>query len=124
MTESTRDVQNSRDHNHTHLPVMHRDSNVAWCNVCGLDAYGKDPKPQFMTKEDKSIEEILTMVSEPSPILRFFEYRKLPSRMVHIGESFSVLAWEMETTLPNGVEKNVTLRKLLESRDAAIRAAL
>lgn len=59
-----------------------------------------------------------------SPILRYFVYDHLPERLQQISRSFAILAWEMEGTLPPGPEKSTALRKLLESKDAAVRAAL
>ena len=59
-----------------------------------------------------------------SPILRYFEWKHLPPRLQHISERFVQLAHEIEAELPHGPEKSVALRKLLESKDAAVRAAL
>jgi hypothetical protein len=61
---------------------------------------------------------------EESPILRYFAFGHLPTPLRTISGKFSAMAHEMETLLPRGPEKTVALRKLLESKDAAVRAAL
>jgi hypothetical protein len=59
-----------------------------------------------------------------SPILRYFTYEHLPEKLQNVSRPFSDLAYGIEDTLPPGPEKSVALRKLLESKDAAVRAAL
>lgn len=59
-----------------------------------------------------------------SPIMRYFEFEHLPEKLREVSISFSNIAWEMEGTLPSGPEKSTALRKLLEAKDAAVRAAL
>lgn len=62
--------------------------------------------------------------SGPSPILRYFAYAHLPAELQEVSLSFYVLANEIEARLPAGAEKSTALRKLLEAKDAAVRAAL
>lgn len=58
-------------------------------------------------------------------ILRFFEYKHLPSGLQAISQPFHTLAHDLaEDTRLDGPELTVALRKLLESKDAAVRAAL
>jgi len=57
-------------------------------------------------------------------ILKFFAYSHLPQRLQAASEPFAVLARHIVDTLPDGAERAVALRKLLESKDAAVRAAL
>jgi hypothetical protein len=64
------------------------------------------------------------MDPEQSPILRYFEYEHLPENLKNVSMQFSDLANLMENILPKGPEKSVALRKLLEAKDAAVRAAL
>lgn len=62
---------------------------------------------------------------EPThPLLRYFTFDHLPGRLRDISEPFCKLAEDLDVVLPNGSEKTVALRKLLESKDAAVRAAL
>jgi len=57
-------------------------------------------------------------------IMRFFEFDHLPDNLKVVSSHFWELACHLEATLPTGPEKSVALRKLLESKDAAVRAAL
>jgi hypothetical protein len=61
---------------------------------------------------------------DQSEILRYFEFGHLPIRLQPISGMFRELAWQIEAVLPKGAEKSTALRKLLESKDAAVRAAL
>jgi hypothetical protein len=58
------------------------------------------------------------------PILRFFEAGHLPDRLAMISLHFRALAWNMVRDLPYCVETSTCLRKLLEAKDCAVRAAL
>jgi hypothetical protein len=68
------------------------------------------------------------------PILQFFAYEHLPAHLQSISKPFGDLARAMVdgngplgpfgTPLPRNPERTVALRKLLESKDAAVRAAL
>lgn len=56
--------------------------------------------------------------------MRYFEFDHLPKHLQKVSEPFSDLAY---LTLSNTVacaEQSVALRKLLEAKDAAVRAAL
>ena len=61
---------------------------------------------------------------ERLPIMRYFAYAHLPAHLQTISKLFGVLAEDLHVALPNGAEKVVALRKLLESKDAAVRSAL
>ncbi|MEU0306867.1 hypothetical protein [Streptomyces cyaneofuscatus] len=58
------------------------------------------------------------------PILRYFDFTHLPEPLLSVSMPFSELAYRLNTMLPPGPETTVALRKLLESKDAAVRAAL
>jgi hypothetical protein len=60
----------------------------------------------------------------PAPILRYFAHAHLPAPMSDVAAGFSALAHDVDAKLPDGPEKAVALRKLLEAKDAAVRAAL
>jgi hypothetical protein len=60
----------------------------------------------------------------PSPIMKYFEYAHLPQRLQDISKPFSEIAFWMDSHLPNCAEKSAGLRKLLESKDCMVRAAL
>ncbi|TQN27480.1 hypothetical protein FHX37_4200 [Haloactinospora alba] len=59
-----------------------------------------------------------------TPILRYFAYEHLPEHLQEVSRPFAELARHLADTLPAGPETSTALRKLLESKDAAVRAAL
>lgn len=60
-----------------------------------------------------------------SEIIRHFDYEHLPTGPLQVtSANFWRLAMLLNLYLPDGPEKSVALRKLLESKDAAVRAAL
>ncbi len=61
--------------------------------------------------------------AEPE-ILKYFAYGHLPPRLKEVSKPYCEMAGAMACILPDCEEKNVALRKLLESKDAAVRAAL
>lgn len=58
------------------------------------------------------------------PILKFFAFAHLPEPLQAISKNFSMLAHDIIHTLPRNTERSVALRKLLEAKDAAVRARL
>jgi hypothetical protein len=67
----------------------------------------------------------------PAPtehILQFFEYMHLPAHLQEVARPFCELAKTLVdpsgSPLPRNPERTVALRKLLEAKDAAVRAAL
>lgn len=58
------------------------------------------------------------------PILHFFHYAHLPPKLQETSRSFFVLAKHIVQTVPRNPERTVALRKLLEGKDAAVRANL
>lgn len=58
------------------------------------------------------------------PILQFFAFEHLPGELQDVSRAFAHLASFVVDTLPRNAERTVALRKLLESKDAAVRAAL
>ena len=58
------------------------------------------------------------------PILQFFAYDHLPHHLQAVSMPFSTLAETIVNILPRNAERTVALRKLLESKDAAVRARL
>jgi hypothetical protein len=59
-----------------------------------------------------------------NPILKYFAYEHLPPHLQVISKPFGQLAIQLNQLLPENPEKQVALRKLLESKDAAVRAKL
>lgn len=56
-------------------------------------------------------------------IMQFFTFAHLPEHLQAVSKPFSDLA-ELILTLPRNPERTVALRKLLEAKDAAVRAKL
>jgi hypothetical protein len=57
-------------------------------------------------------------------IMQFFAYEHLPEHLQVVSMPFAGLAESIVTTLPRNPERTVALRKLLEAKDAAVRAKL
>lgn len=66
------------------------------------------------------------LVTTPAePMLKYFEYGHLrPGPLRETSNLFHSLAHELVAVLPRTPERTVALRKLLESKDAAVRTAL
>lgn len=58
------------------------------------------------------------------PILQFFAYSHLPEHLQEVSKPFGDLATKIVESLPRNPERTVALRKLLEAKDAAVRAKL
>ena len=56
--------------------------------------------------------------------MQFFAYEHLPPHLQLVSAPFGQLAETIVSTLPRNPERTVALRKLLESKDAAVRAKL
>ncbi|HAN6891452.1 TPA: hypothetical protein IF258_001603 [Escherichia coli] len=59
-----------------------------------------------------------------SPIMKYFAYEHLPASLQEVSKPIGDLARNMDESLPDGPEKSVGLRKLLEAKDALVRAKL
>lgn len=64
------------------------------------------------------------MSDSPEPIMQFFEYGHLPAFLAEVSCHFKTIAEHLVEILPRNAERTVALRKLLESKDAAVRARL
>lgn len=60
----------------------------------------------------------------PSPIMKYFAYSHLPEKLQSVSKPIGELAEKMDAELPDCAEKSVGLRKLLEAKDALVRAQL
>jgi hypothetical protein len=63
------------------------------------------------------------MPDQDEPIMQFFQFAHLPAPLRAISQPFGELA-KVILTLPRNAERSVALRKLLESKDAAVRAGI
>lgn len=57
-------------------------------------------------------------------VLRFFTYAHLPPHLQEISRPFGELAAQIAARAPSDPETTVALRKLLEAKDAAVRAVV
>lgn len=57
-------------------------------------------------------------------LLQFFKYDHLPKHLQDVSKPFCELAEKINNNLPDNEEKTVSLRKLLEAKDCAVRALL
>jgi hypothetical protein len=60
----------------------------------------------------------------PSTTIKWFKWEHLPPHLQEVSKKFAELAQSVEENLPDGAEKSVAQRKLLEAKDAAVRAKL
>ncbi len=58
------------------------------------------------------------------PMLRYFGFSHLPPKLQEVSREFHTLATTIISNVPRNTERTVALRKLLEAKDAAVRAAL
>ncbi|MBU2533071.1 MAG: hypothetical protein KKB37_10045 [Alphaproteobacteria bacterium] len=58
----------------------------------------------------------------PNDIMQFFDWAHLPPHLQEVSKPFAALAEMIVETLPSNAERQVVLRKLLEAKDAAVRA--
>jgi hypothetical protein len=58
------------------------------------------------------------------PIIQFFKYDHLPPKLQEVSRRFWALAVVMVEELPRNPERTVSLRHLLDAKDAAVRAAI
>lgn len=65
-----------------------------------------------------------TLATSGEHIAQFFAFAHLPPHLAVISRPFAELASTTILSLPKNPERTVALRKLLEAKDAAVRAAL
>lgn len=64
------------------------------------------------------------MTDNTDPIMQFFAFSHLPPHLQAVSQPFGEMAARIVETLPRNPERTVALRKLLEAKDAAVRALL
>jgi hypothetical protein len=69
------------------------------------------------------VSSLLTKHAKTETIIRYFSFAHLPSDLAAVSYWFAEVAVRV-MTLPRSAERTVALRKLLEAKDAAVRAAL
>lgn len=68
--------------------------------------------------------EVSAELMAENPILRFFAYAHLPATLQIMSKPFFDLALFMVANLSPSAERTAALRKLLEAKDCAVRAAI
>lgn len=77
-----------------------------------------------MTRMDVPSDLEFASLEAQEPLFRAFKWRHLPAHLQGTSMMFAALAMEIINTIPRSAERTVALRKLLESKDAAVRAHL
>ncbi len=67
-------------------------------------------------------EDLMGVPDEPT--LKHFAYEHLPERLQAVSRPFRELAIKLVMELEDGPERTTALRKLLEGKDAAVRAKI
>lgn len=57
-------------------------------------------------------------------VLQYFKFHHLPEALQEVSAKFHNLAHEVANNNPDSPETTIALRKLLEAKDAAVRAAV
>jgi hypothetical protein len=78
---------------------------------------------ETMSKTQKQVSDRI-VEARHERMLRWFEYAHLPERLKEVSRPFCELAVQICLLVQQGPERTVALRKLLESKDAAVRAKL
>lgn len=79
---------------------------------------------RFKTQEKQMETELTSEATPPADqIMQFFKYEHLRPDLQAVSKPFCLLAEEVVMNLPQNAERTVCLRKLLEAKDAAVRAA-
>ena len=63
-------------------------------------------------------------MTETDRMLKWFAYEHLPDSLKTVSQKFCILAHTILGEIEPGPERTVALRKLLEAKDAAVRAKL
>lgn len=72
----------------------------------------------------EQMEKDLIEYAKTEPIMQFFRYSHLMTPLQNVSRAFCGVASSVFLTLPRNPERTVALRKLLEAKDAAVRARL
>lgn len=94
--------------------VRYEDGYTSWSPAAAFEA-------GYARVTEVSTPDLLALAGEH--ILQFFGYTHLPERLQAVSRPFAEQAAQI-MQLPRNPERTVALRKLLESKDAAVRAAL
>lgn len=85
---------------------------------CDNAAMGAQIEPLAVTGSDA------TLHPSVDAIMRFFDFSHLPANLLKVSAPFAELAWVVANEPQKSAETTIALRKLLEAKDCAVRAAL
>jgi len=69
-------------------------------------------------------DECILIDADQDSMMQWFAYKHLPPHLQEASKVFYDLAYHVVTTTKPGRERSVCLRKLVEAKDAGVRAAL
>lgn len=79
------------------------------------------PLEDMMASERR---DLMVRLKESEPISQFFAFDHLPEHLQKVSAPFCNMMANILQDLPRNPERTVALRKLLEAKDAAVRAVL
>lgn len=80
--------------------------------------------PHELREDEKFTWQLSKQPHSADPMLQWFEYEHLPPHLQAVSAPFCTLAHRIVRDLPRNPERTVALRKLLEAKDAGVRALL
>lgn len=83
-----------------------------------------DEVTEKATERAAEARDILQSNEPTEPMLQWFGFDHLPENLKRASAPFGQLAALIANELPRNAERTVALRKLLEAKDAAVRAVL
>lgn len=78
--------------------------------------------PNDLRQEADGAIEARAYASEP--LMQFFQFGHLPMHLREVSAPFAMLAKDIVIGLPPNQQRDIALQKLLEAKDAAVRARL
>jgi hypothetical protein len=69
-------------------------------------------------------EDAMLAAVQAEPLLRYFSFSHLKGPLARVSSWFAITASHVASEVPRSAERTVALRKLLEGKDAAVRAML
>lgn len=95
-----------------------------WSEELGKDPYAAVDVYQKQLRDSLRVRRAVEYDLSGDRMLRWFAFGHLPSNLQEVSRPFCDLALQIVASLDPGPERTVALRKLLEAKDAAVRAAL
>jgi len=94
--------------------------------LSAIHAIACDPNIERDEREERKEQEgtMPTLEESHEHIAQFFRFEHLPEHLQRVSQPFAELAAIILRDAPSNPERTVALRKLLESKDAAVRAVL